>query len=180
MEIVSATVMRGMRGQTWGALLALSLSGSVCALALSQVLDVPVPLTTEEQAQLTRERDPAKQIRQLLKIAERRLKEIKRLADEEQFETVLPRLHAYQALLEHAFSQIEAVPPGGKRKNAYKDFDLFVRRHLKDLETLPRVLPIGMAADAERVLKTVTTLRFEALNAFAGEKILTRPRPKSQ
>ncbi len=149
-------------------------------LAFPQAVDVSTLLTSEEQAQLARERDLAKQIRQLLKIAEKRLHEITRLADEEQFEILPPRLHAYQALLEHAFSQIEAIPPGGKRKNAYKDFDLFVRRQLRNLEALLRVLPIGMAADAERVLKTATTLRFEALNAFAGEKILTHPRPKSQ
>jgi hypothetical protein len=179
MEMASAAPVHGRRRQVLGALLALVLLGSCPLPALPQAVDVSTLLTSEEQARLARERNPVKQIRQLLKIAEKRLHDITRLAREERFEAVPPKLQAYQALLEYTFSQIEGVPPGGKRQNAYKDFDLFVRRQLKDLDALLRVLPIGMAADAERVLKTATTLRFEALNAFAGEKILTRPRSKS-
>jgi len=160
-----------------GALIALQAERIVCAL--SQTTDLSALLTSQEQAQLARERNPAAQVRLLLRIAENRLQEAKRLAAQESFEPALSVLLVYRAVLEHAFARIEAVPPGGRRKNAYKDFDLHVRRHLKDLEPLTRAFPVGLAAEAERVLKTATRLRFEALNAFAGGRILTHPRPKS-
>jgi len=170
-----------IRQEALGAILALSLSGIVRVPAFPQAADLSALLTPEEQARLTRERNPAKQVRLLLGYAEKRLQESKRLAAQERFEPALALLHTYQTLLEDAFSRIEAVPPGGKRKNAYKDFTLHLRRHLKNLEALTRALPIGLATDAERVLKTATRLRSEALNAFAGERILTLPpRPRSQ
>lgn len=148
--------------------------------ALPQTTDLLTLLTSEEQAQLAREKNPAKQVRLLLQIAEKRLQEAERLAAQERFNPALSVLLVYQAVLEHAFSRIETVPPGGRRKSAYRDFDLHIRRQLKDLVPLTRAFPIGLAADAERVLKTVTRLRFEALNAFAGGRILTHPRLKSQ
>ncbi len=144
-----------------------------------QTAEISHLLTPPEYAQFTREKNPAKQVRFLLKIGEKRLQEIKRLFEEERFESALERLASYQALLEHAFSRIEMVPPGGKRKNAYRDFDLHVRKHLRDLEALERAFPAGWVAEVERVRKTAVKLRFEALNAFAGEKIFTR-RPHSQ
>ncbi|GEM_PF-1018098 len=169
---------RWIRLGTLGALIALQ--AEEAARALPQGTDLSALLSAEEQAQLARERNPAKQVRLLLRIAEKRLQEAKRLTNQESFDPALSVLLAYQALLEHAFARIETVPPGGRRKSAYKDFDLHVRRQLKDLEPMTRAFPLGLTAEAERVFKTATRLRFEALNAFAGERILTHPRPKSQ
>mgnify|MGYP000218157937 CR=1 FL=1 len=166
---------RWMRFGVFGALIALQ-----AEMAFPQATDLTALLSAEENAQLAREKNPAAHVRLLLRIAEKRLQEARRLTDRESFESALSVLLAYQALLEHAFARIEMVPPGGRRKNAYKDFDLHVRRQLKDLDPVMRAFPIGLAAEAERVLKTATRLRFEALNAFAGERILTHPRPKSQ
>jgi len=169
---------RWIRLGTLGALIALQAEG--VARTSPQGTDLSALLTAEEQTQLARERNPAKQVRLLLRIAEKRLQDAKRLTDQERFDSALSALLVYQTLLEHAFARIETVPPGGRRKSAYKDFDLHLRRQLKDLEPVTRAFPIGLAAEAERVLKTATRLRFEALNAFAGERILTHPRPKSE
>ncbi|MCS6816309.1 MAG: DUF5667 domain-containing protein [Blastocatellia bacterium] len=169
---------RWIRLGALAALIALPVEGG--AGPFRQGADLSALLTPEERAQFARERNPAKQVRLLLKIAENRLRDAKRLTDQESFDSALSVLLAYQALLEHAFAQIETVPPGGRRKGAYKDFDLHVRQHLKDLEPTVRAFPMSLASEAERVLKTATRLRFEALNAFAGERILTHPQPKSQ
>jgi len=140
--------------------------------------DIQALLTPEEQAQVKRQTNPSKQMKLFLKIAAQRLERMRQLTRSERYNEALQTASAYKALLSHALLIIGTMPgSSGRRKSAYKDFETDVRKQIRTLEAISRDVPPGRSREIEDVLRTVIALRYEALNAFAGEKIFP---PKSR
>jgi hypothetical protein len=149
----------------------------------AQAEDVRALLTQEELARLGRESNPAKQVKLLMTFAAKRLDVARQQAETEKYDEASESVRQYQAFVAHTYSRIEAIPGKPKNKrNPLKEFDLQARQHLRALDAVLRAFPVGRSSEIEEALRAVTRLRHEALNAFAGDKILnpTKPKPQGQ
>ncbi len=138
-------------------------------------------LTPSEQTEYGRQSNIAKRMKLLLRFAARRLDATYEFALKEHYDPIARLTGEYQRLISSAFSLIEAISPKpSRRKSAYRDFDLELRKHIRTLERIERIIPLDQSADINAALKTATRLRHNALNAFAGDHIFKPPAAKNR
>ena len=136
-------------------------------------------LTPTEHMEFRRQSNIAKRMKLLLKFAAKRLERIHHLALREEYDEVAQLSNEYKALITSAYSLIETISPNpSRRKSAYRDFDLELRKQIRALEQIERLIPLSQSGDITDAMRTATRLRHNALNAFAGDRIFKSPTSK--
>ncbi|HXF05580.1 MAG TPA: hypothetical protein VNM72_09200 [Blastocatellia bacterium] len=136
-------------------------------------------LAPSERAELSRQSNIGKRMKLLLKFAAQRLDLIRQHALREEYGEISRISHEYKVLVTYAYSLIETISPKpSRRKSAYRDFDLEVRKQIRTLEQIERLIPLSQSGDVSDAIRTATRLRHNALNAFAGDRIFKSPSSK--
>lgn len=136
-------------------------------------------LAPTERTELSRQSNIGKRMKLLLKFAAQRLDRIHQLALREEYGVISRISNEYKALITYAYSLIETISPKpNRRKSAYRDFDLEVRKQIRTLEQIERLIPLSQSGDVSDAIRTATRLRHNALNAFAGDRIFKSPSSK--
>lgn len=138
-------------------------------------------LTPTEHMEFSRQSNIGKRMKLLLKFATQRLERIRQLALREEYGEIARLGNEYKALITHAYSLIETISPKpSRRKSAYRDFDLELRKQIRALEQIERLIPLSQSGDITDAMRTATRLRHSALNAFAGDRIFKSPTSRQQ
>ena len=133
-------------------------------------------LTDQEWSEIRQEDNPTKRVRKLLNIAANRLTQAYSLAQQEQYADIPTLLGQYKNILTYAMDSVDSLPePERKRqRNAYKEFDLNLRKHIPMLNEVKRGFP-NEHPTIEDSLLTAQRLRMTALNRFSGAEIFKIP-----
>ncbi len=133
-------------------------------------------LTDEEWREVNDEGNPVKRVRKLLEVAADRLSLIRTIITQEQFAEATILVETYTPIITYTMTFIDEMPEKERKKqrNAYKEFDLRIRKQIQTLEELRRTFPANNQA-IEDSLVTVRRLRIIALNRFSGDKIFKVP-----
>ena len=133
-------------------------------------------LTADEWKAVDRHGNQVKRVRELLKVAASRLERTHQLTAQEAFADATKLMEDYTTIISYTFAFIEDIPEKDRkrRRSAYKEFDLSVRKQIQALEGLRHSWPVGNTA-AEDALLTAERLRIMALNRFSGMEIIRVP-----
>lgn len=136
----------------------------------------PVMLTAEEWAEVREEDNPTKRTRKLMGIAARRLAQGQAFIQREHYDDVLKLLEQYKQILTYTMDSVDSLPdPERKRhRNAYKEIDLALRKHIPILQEIKRNFPHEHSMIEDSLL-TAQRLRLIALNRFSGTEIFKIP-----
>jgi hypothetical protein len=133
-------------------------------------------LTDQEWSDIRQEDNPTKRVRKLLNIAANRLTQAYSLAQQEQFADIPSLLGQYKSIVTYAMDSVDSLPEPERRRqrNAYKEFDLNLRKHIPMLNEVKRNFP-NEHPTVEDSLLTAQRLRMTALNRFSGAEIFKIP-----
>jgi hypothetical protein len=139
---------------------------------------VRAAVTDQEWFLVQKEGNPVKRVRRLLEIAMDRLRRAQPLASQEQYAEADMLVESYTTIISHAMAFIDDLPDSEhkRQRNAYKEFDLGMRKQIKTLQELTRSFPINHQA-IEAAVFTAQRLRIIALNRFSGVEIIKVPEP---
>lgn len=136
----------------------------------------PAMLTAEEWAEVREEDNPTKRTRKLMGMAARRLAQTQALIQQEHYGDTLPLLEQYKQILTYTMDSIDSLPDAERKRqrNAYKEIDLALRKHIPILQEIKRNFPHEHAMIEDSLL-TAQRLRLIALNRFSGTEIFKIP-----
>jgi tetratricopeptide (TPR) repeat protein len=145
------------------------------AIRVSQE-DIQTLLTADEWKVVNRHGNQVKRVRELLKVAANRLERARQLTTREAFTEATKLVEDYTAIISYTLTFIDNIPDKDRkrRRSAYKEFDLAVRKQIQSLEDLRHSWPVGNTV-AEEAVTTAQRLRIMALNGFSGAEIFRVP-----
>jgi hypothetical protein len=141
-----------------------------CAQQQPDELSLPELLSETEKQAILGERNPKPHVKAVLKVAETRIKNASRLAQENQFQNAARELEAFLALIIYSDTYTRKLPAtkNKDRNNCLKQIEQAIFKQSRNLEAATRALPLESREAVESQISEVKKIRLRAINDLLG------------
>src|SRR5262249_25815388 len=149
------------------------LMGFVLGCAQQQANDLALPalLTETEKLSILKERNPKPHVEAALKVAETRIKNALRLAQDDQLKISAQELDAFLALIIYAdtFTRKSFTTRSKDRNHCLKQIEQMIFKQSRSLESVTRALPLESREAVESQIGEVKKIPLRAINDLLGD-----------